>query len=130
MALKKKKIAKKKPAGDDQAPDDQVSFEESLGSLETIVEELERGELGLSDAIERYEEGVASLKRCHAELERAERRIELLSGFDAEGNPVTEPFDESSDGGSGPSRAGKRTAKAAKGGGGPRGGVDDSGGLF
>jgi exodeoxyribonuclease VII small subunit len=30
-------------------------------------------------------------------LERVERKIELLSGMDAEGNPITEPFDESED---------------------------------
>ena len=27
-------------------------------------------------------------------LQRAERRIELLSGVDAEGNPITQPFDD------------------------------------
>jgi hypothetical protein len=27
-------------------------------------------------------------------LERAERKIELLSGVDADGNPITRPFEE------------------------------------
>ena len=34
------------------------------------------------------------LKSCHGLLELAERKIELLSGVDADGNPVTKPFDE------------------------------------
>jgi len=84
-------MAKKKPAeGDSAAP----SFEESLGELEAIVSELESGKLGLSDALARYEQGVKHLTSCHQLLERVERKIELLSGMDAEGNPITEPFDE------------------------------------
>jgi exodeoxyribonuclease VII small subunit len=62
--------------------------------LEKIVAELESGKLGLSDALERYEEGVKHLKGCQQLLEMAERKIELLSGVDAEGNPLTQPFDE------------------------------------
>jgi exodeoxyribonuclease VII small subunit len=73
------------------------SFEESLEELERIVAELESGKLGLSDALERYEQGVKHLKGCQQLLERAERKIELLSGVDADGNPVTQPFEESAD---------------------------------
>jgi exodeoxyribonuclease VII small subunit len=84
-------VAKKKStAAEGEAP----SFEESLGELEAIVTELESGKLGLSEALARYEEGVQHLKSCHQLLERVERKIELLSGMDAEGNPITEPFDE------------------------------------
>ena len=84
-------MAKKKPTeADSEAP----SFEDSLAELESIVSELESGKLGLSDALARYEEGVKHLKSCHHLLERVERKIELLSGMDAEGNPITEPFDE------------------------------------
>src|SRR6185312_15429687 len=70
------------------------SFEDSLGELEKIVAELEGGKLGLSDALARYEEGIKHLKGCQQLLESAERKIELLSGIDAEGNPITQPFDE------------------------------------
>jgi exodeoxyribonuclease VII small subunit len=84
-------VAKKKPT---EADSDAPSFEESLGELEAIVGELESGKLGLSDALARYEEGVKHLKSCHQLLERVERKIEILSGMDAEGNPITQPFDE------------------------------------
>lgn len=84
-------MAKKKSADRDECAS---SFEVSLGELEKIVAELESGKLGLSDALARYEEGVRHLKGCQRLLEAAERKIELLSGVDAEGNPITTPFDE------------------------------------
>jgi exodeoxyribonuclease VII small subunit len=83
-------VSKKKPATDASAP----SFEDSLTELETIVGELESGKLGLAEALAQYEQGVKHLKACHGLLERAERRIEILSGVDAAGKPVTKPFDE------------------------------------
>ncbi len=72
------------------------SFEEALAGLEGIVRQLEEGELGLDQALARYEEGVKLLRRCHQLLEQAERRIELLSGVDAEGNPISTPFEDPS----------------------------------
>ncbi|MEX2309909.1 MAG: exodeoxyribonuclease VII small subunit [Pirellulales bacterium] len=84
-------MAKKKPAARDECV---ASFEESLEELEKIVAELESGKLGLSDALARYEQGVKHLKACQQLLEHAERKVELLSGVDADGNPITQPFDE------------------------------------
>jgi exodeoxyribonuclease VII small subunit len=72
----------------------QPSFEQSLKRLEEIVHQLEEGDLGLNEALERYEEGVGLLRQSYDLLQRAERRIELLSGVDAEGNPITKPFDD------------------------------------
>lgn len=72
------------------------TFEEALESLETIVHELEEGQIGLADALARYEQGVELLKQCYGLLEGAERKIQLLSGFDAAGNPVTTPYDDQS----------------------------------
>ena len=84
-------MAKKKPTARDECAS---SFEESLAELEKIVSQLESGTLGLSDALARYEEGVKHLKSCQRLLEMAERKIQLLSGVDADGNPITQPFDE------------------------------------
>jgi exodeoxyribonuclease VII small subunit len=74
-------------------PAAEVSFEQALERLQAIVQELEQGELGLDRALERYEEGVKLLRRCHDVLQKAERKIELLSGIDAEGRPVCTPLD-------------------------------------
>jgi exodeoxyribonuclease VII small subunit len=90
LAKKKKKISRSDPT---------ASFEEAMVELEEIVHDLEDGKIGLAEALNRYEQGVKLLKSCHQLLEKAERRIQLLSGVDAEGNPVVERFedDESDD---------------------------------
>lgn len=87
MAAKK---AKRKDPSDDATPD----FEESLEELEVLVRRLEDGRLGLSESLECYEQGVKRLKTCYLALEKAERKIELLAGVDSEGNPITEPLDD------------------------------------
>ncbi|MGQ0635250.1 MAG: exodeoxyribonuclease VII small subunit [Planctomycetaceae bacterium] len=69
------------------------SFEQALERLELIVQELEEGEVGLETSLVRFEEGIRLLKNCHQVLEQAERRIEILTGTDAGGNPVCAPFD-------------------------------------
>ena len=71
-----------------------LTFEQALAAVETIVRELEEGQLGLDDSLARYERGAKLLRRCHEQLQQAERRIELLAGIDAEGNPVTTPLDD------------------------------------
>jgi exodeoxyribonuclease VII small subunit len=78
----------------DTAAADQPSFETALTRIEAIVHELEEGQTGLAGSLARYEEAVRLLKQCYGLLENAERKIELLIGFDAAGNIVTEPFDD------------------------------------
>jgi len=73
---------------------DQLGFEDALKRLEEIVHSLEEGDIGLNESLQRYEEGVKLLRQSYELLQRAERRIELLSGVDAEGNPITQPFDD------------------------------------
>ncbi len=77
-----------------QPTPDPPSFEEALAMLEIIVQELEDGQIGLAQGLTRYEEGVELLRQCYQLLEHAERRIELLSRVDANGNAATEPFDD------------------------------------
>lgn len=90
-ALEDIAMAKPTPEKDDAG---QLTFEQALGAIESIVRELEEGQLGLDDALARYERGVRLLRQCHEQLQQAERRIELLSGVDAEGNPVAAPLDD------------------------------------
>ena len=95
-----------------------------MGELEAIVAELEGGELGLDEALQQYEQGVQRLRLCHDQLERAERKIELLSGVDAQGNPITQPMEDDSH----EPRGKRRSRKSASSGGST--GVDDSTRLF
>ena len=80
----------------DDSPDTGVDFDETLGEIEQIVERLENGDLSLTASLEQYEVAIGKLKMCHGVLRSAERRISLLSGFDADGNPVTAPLDAES----------------------------------
>jgi len=84
-------LTKKQP---EEKVADQPSFEEALERLEQIVHLLEEGEIGLNEALARYEEGVRLLRQSYDLLEQAERRIELLGGVDAEGNPIARPIDD------------------------------------
>jgi len=69
-----------------------IDFEASLADVEQIVSRLESGELGLTESLEQYETGIKQLKQCHALLDAAEQRVSVLSGFDADGNPLTQPL--------------------------------------
>jgi len=75
--------------------DEGIDFEEALAEVEHIVAQLESGRAGLGESLQLYESGVRQIKKCHAMLHQAQLRIGLLSGFDADGNPITEALDES-----------------------------------
>jgi exodeoxyribonuclease VII small subunit len=69
-----------------------LDFEQSMKRLETIVEELESGELSLEDSIARYEEGIQLSRRLQQVLDESEKRIERL--VEKEGAaPSTEPME-------------------------------------
>jgi exodeoxyribonuclease VII small subunit len=54
-------------------------FEAALTELDAIVKKLEEGDLALEKSLELYERGVQLSRFCHAQLEQAERRIEILN---------------------------------------------------
>ena len=54
-------------------------FEAALAELDTLVKKLEEGDLTLEQSLALYERGVQLSRFCHARLEEAERRIELLT---------------------------------------------------
>jgi exodeoxyribonuclease VII small subunit len=57
---------------------EELGFEESLERLETIVEELEAGQLTLEQSLKHYEEGMRLSKRLTRRLDEAEKTIERL----------------------------------------------------
>jgi exodeoxyribonuclease VII small subunit len=67
-------------------------FEDALEALERIVRELEEGQLGLDDALQRFEEGIGLIKDCHSQLRQAEQRILVLTGVSEDGEPNLQPF--------------------------------------
>ena len=54
-------------------------FEGAIAELEAIVKKLEEGDLPLEQSLALYERGVQLSRFCHARLEEAERRIEILN---------------------------------------------------
>ena len=54
------------------------SFEESLAELEKIATEIEKGDLGLEQAISEFEKGIKLSKECSEKLDHAEKRINIL----------------------------------------------------
>jgi exodeoxyribonuclease VII small subunit len=77
-------------------PQEPKTFEEALVELEKIVRDLEDGDTGLEQALQRYEQGVGLLRRCYDQLRNVEQRIVELTGKDEAGNPVLRPFEHSS----------------------------------
>lgn len=125
-------MAKKRSSPAKKTTDDSPDFEASLAEVEKIVAKLESGELGLTESLQEYETGIKQLKRCHGLLDAAEQKVSLLSGFDADGNPTTEPMDQSSQRtGSGRTvNRSKHTSNASTGEDPDTESVDDEAGLF
>ena len=55
-----------------------VNLEKALTDLETIVEELESGDLPLEKAMKKFEEGIKLTRSCQAALKDAEQKVEIL----------------------------------------------------
>lgn len=49
-----------------------------MENLETIVTELEKGDLNLDDSISKFEQGIKIAKECNKMLEDAEKKITIL----------------------------------------------------
>ncbi|MCX8075381.1 MAG: exodeoxyribonuclease VII small subunit [Clostridia bacterium] len=58
--------------------EDKKTFEQSLSELEAVAYELEKGDLSLEKAIEKFERGIKLSKECNEKLEQAERKINIL----------------------------------------------------
>ncbi len=70
-------------------------FEECLQRLEKIVDELEKGNVPLEQAVKLFEEGVQLSNSCRKELEAAEGKVEILLKQDGKLQP--QPFEPSAE---------------------------------
>jgi exodeoxyribonuclease VII small subunit len=85
---------KKAAAGDAQ---DMPPFEEALQRLDTIVEQLEGGELTLEQSLSHYEEGMKLSRGLTKTLDEAEKRIERLVAARGDAPPTTRPMETQGD---------------------------------
>ena len=56
----------------------EISFESSLGKLESLVNKMESGEGSLEQSLNWFEEGMGIIKLCQSQLKSAEQRVEEL----------------------------------------------------
>ncbi len=55
------------------------TFEDSMNELETIVTQLETGDITLDDSLKLFEEGIKLAKTCQNKLEEAEKKVKILT---------------------------------------------------
>lgn len=70
------------------------SFEETLSELETIVNEMENGDLPLNKALEKFERGIALSRQGQKSLEHAEQKVKILLSNQGEETLQTLPESE------------------------------------
>ncbi len=70
-----------------------MSFETAMAELETVVGQLERGDVALEDSIKLYERGAELKKRCESKLKDAEEKVAAIT-LDGSGQATgTTPVD-------------------------------------
>ena len=72
-----------------------VNLEKSLADLETLIEELESGDLPLEKAMKKFEEGIKLTRGCQTALKEAEQKVEIL--LKSAGGEALEAFDIADD---------------------------------
>jgi len=63
-----------------EKPIDELTYEEALAELESIVSMLEGGQNQLEDSIKLFERGQALAERCSVLLEAAELKVKKVAG--------------------------------------------------
>lgn len=56
----------------------EMNFEKALAELEQIVSQLEKGGLALNESLALFEKGIKLTRFLRAELDKAEKKIEIL----------------------------------------------------
>jgi exodeoxyribonuclease VII small subunit len=69
------------------------SFEDAIAELETILGEIESGNVGLEESLLRYERGTFLIQHCRGVLSKAEKQIEQITRA-PDGTLSAEPMEE------------------------------------
>jgi len=78
--------AKKKP----------FDLEASLSELESIVAQMETGDLTLEQSLTAFEQGIKLTRNCQARLQQAEQQVQML--IEQNGEPALTEFITADDG--------------------------------
>jgi exodeoxyribonuclease VII small subunit len=71
------------------------NFEASLAELESLVQQMEQGDLTLEDSLAAFERGITLTRGCQTALAQAEQKVNVLMQ-DAQGRVVEQPFSKES----------------------------------
>ena len=55
-----------------------TSFEQQLSELETLVEQMENGDVSLEDSLKSFERGIKLTRSCQKSLKDAELKVKIL----------------------------------------------------
>lgn len=69
-----------------------LKFEEAMTRLESELKKLESGNMTLDESISTFEEAVKLIGQCNKQLDKAERRVRLLTESN-DGSITDVPFD-------------------------------------
>ena len=62
-----------------ERPIEELGFEEAMQSLDTLVSDLESGQLPLEEMVGAYERGMSLLRVCRSRIDTARRRVEAIN---------------------------------------------------
>ncbi len=68
------------------------NFETALAELETLVENMEQGDLSLDESLKQFERGVQLTRSCQQALKDAEQKVQIL--LTKNGDETLQPFDD------------------------------------
>jgi len=55
-----------------------INFESAIAELESLVEEMEQGEISLEDSLKKFERGIELTQTCQKALQDAEQKVQIL----------------------------------------------------
>lgn len=71
-----------------------ASLEENLQALEALVDQLEQGQLGLSESLELYQKGVKLVQSCEKQISQAKLKVTQISAQSESERPAPEGGEE------------------------------------
>lgn len=71
--------------------EEQLSFEDALSELESLVDQMEKGEMTLEESLASFERGVKLTRTCEQALKAAEQKVEILTQSGDE--DILQPFE-------------------------------------
>lgn len=67
-----------------------LTFEQAITALTEVVEQIEAGRIPLAESLDKYERGMALIRRCREILAQAEKRIEKIGAEEKAPTPDSE----------------------------------------